>query len=105
MLVVPLRPIPNQALQVQLGGQACNLAVYQTVLGLFMDVSVGSTLIIAGVLCENLNRIVRSEYLGFLGDFAFADTQGTSDPEYAGLGSRWQLLYLDEDDLEEREGG
>lgn len=41
-----------------------------------------------------MNLIVRSAYLGFIGDLAFIDTQGTSDPIYAGLGTRFQLVYL-----------
>lgn len=66
---------------------------------MFMDVYVGTTLIIAGVQCENLNRIVRDSYLGFQGDFAFRDTQGDTDPYYTGLGTRYRLLYLTPDDL------
>lgn len=100
MLLVPLQPVPNQTLQVQLGGQACTLNVYQFAYGLFMDVYVGTALIIGGVICENLNRIVRSLYLGFVGDFCFLDTGGTSDPIYTGLGTRFQLLYLEETDLQ-----
>jgi hypothetical protein len=30
----------------------------------------------------------------------FFDTQGRSDPVYAGLGTRWVLLYLDSADVE-----
>ena len=74
--------MPNQTLQVQLANQPCQLNVYQFAFGLFMDVYVAGTLVIAGVLCQNLNRIVRSAYLGFSGDFAFVDTQGTTDPIY-----------------------
>lgn len=94
MLVVPLQPLPNQTLQVQLNNQPCTIEVVQFAYGLFMTVYVGSTIIIATVLCENFNRIVRSSYLGLLGDFVFLDTQGTDDPIYTGLGSRFQLLYL-----------
>jgi len=97
MQIVPLQPVPNQTLQVQLNGQACTLYVLQSPFGLFMTVYVGTTLIIASVICENFNRIVRSLYLGFSGDFVFLDTQGTEDPIYTGLGgstARFQLLYL-----------
>lgn len=97
MLVVPLQPIPNQTLQVQLNGQACTLDVFQYAYGLFMSVTVGDTLIIATVLCENDVLIVRNSYLGFIGDFIFFDTQGTQNPDYTGLGgavSRYKLIYL-----------
>ena len=99
MLIVPLQPVPSQQVQIQLGGQACTLNVRQLAYGLFMDVFVGNQQIIAGVICENLNRIVRSLYLGFVGDFVFVDTQGSADPLYTGLGSRWQLTYLEVADL------
>lgn len=104
MQLVPLQAVPNQTLQVQLAGQACALNVYQLTYGLFVDVYVNNTLVIAGVIAENLNRIVRSLYLGLVGDFAFIDTQGATDPVYTGLGARYQLLYLEEADLPAGEG-
>ena len=104
MQVVPLQPVPNQTLQCQLGGQPCTIEVAQNAYGLFTTLFVGKTLIIAGVLSEDLNRIVRSLYLGFSGDLAFVDTQGTDDPVFTGLGSRWQLLYLAPSDLPSGEG-
>jgi hypothetical protein len=102
MQVVPLLPQPNQTVQVQLGGQPCTLNIFQQAYGLFMTVYVGQTLIVASVICENLNRIVRSTYLGFSGDFCFFDTQGTTDPIYTGLGdseARYQLIYLEAADV------
>lgn len=98
---VPLADVPSQLVQVQLGGQACEIAVYQEATGLFCDVSVNNAPapLIAGVICENLNRIVRSLYLGFIGDFVFVDTAGSSDPSWPGLGSRYQLVYLTPADL------
>ncbi len=97
MQIVPIQPIPNQTLQAQLGGQAVTLNVYQMAYGLFVDVYVGTTLIIAGVIALNATLIVRSAYLGFDGDLEFLDTQSLtnpSDPVYTGLGSRFQLAYL-----------
>lgn len=94
MLFVPLQQVPNQAVSVILSNQSCQVNVYQKFFGLFMDVYVADTLIIGGVLCQNLNRIVRSAYLGFQGDLGFWDTQGTGDPYYTGVGKRYQLVYL-----------
>ena len=104
MQVVPLQPVPNQTLQCQLGGQACTIDVVQNAYGLFATLFVGTNLIIAGVLAQNLNRIVRSLYLGFFGDLCFVDVQGMSDPVYTGLGSRYQLVYLAPSDLPAGEG-
>jgi hypothetical protein len=101
--IVPLQAIPNQTLQVQLNSQNCTLNVQQFAFGLFITVYVGPSLIIPTVLCQNLNRIIRDAYLGFVGDLAFLDTQGTSNPVYTGLGSnsaaRYQLFYLFPADL------
>ena len=99
-LVVPLNAAPNQTLQAQLGGQACVLNIYQTSYGLFMDVYVGATPIVLGVICQNLNRIVRDAYRGFVGDFVFRDTQGSADPVYTGLGGQFELRYLEAADIQ-----
>jgi hypothetical protein len=99
MLIIPLQAIPNQTLTVTLSDQVTQLNVYQTYNGLFIDVLVENVLIIGGVICENQNRIVRSDYLGFSGDLAFIDTQGSDDPIYTGLGTRFFLTYLTTEEL------
>ena len=104
MLIVPIKPLPNQTLQVQLAGQAVSLNIYQLAYGLFVDVLLNNAPVINGVIAQNLNRIVRSLYLGLVGDFVFVDTQGDEDPVYTGLGSRFLLVYLEESDLPTGEG-
>lgn len=99
MLIVPLKPVPNQTLTISLGGQLSQINVYQKAYGLFVDLYVDNVLVIGGVIAENLNRIVRSAYLGFIGDLAFIDNQGMSDPVYTGLGGRYSLAYLEAADL------
>lgn len=98
-LYIPLKQIPNQAVSVQLDGQDCQINVYEKFFGLFLDLYVSNVLIIGGCLCLNLNRIVRSAYLGFSGDLGFWDTQGNSNPYYTGVGARFQLVYLTPADL------
>lgn len=93
-LLIPLTAVPNQSVQVTLNGQTCRVAVYQKDTGLYIDLYVGTALIIAGVICQHANRIVRDSYLGFTGDLAFIDTQGVSDPDYTGIGTRYVLVYL-----------
>lgn len=99
MQIIPILATPNQTLAVQLNNQSCQINIYQKSTGMFFDLYVSGGLVIGGVICLNQNRIVRSLYLGFLGDFIFVDTQGTTDPVYTGLGSRYQLVYLDPADL------
>jgi hypothetical protein len=99
MLVVPVQPVPNQTLSILLANQLCRLTLRTRWFGLFMDVSVNDAPIVQGVICQNWNRIIRSAYLGFIGDFAFWDTQGSVDPTFSGLGSRYLLFYLEKSDL------
>lgn len=102
--LIPIRAAASQQVQVQLGGQAVTINIFQQAYGLYVDVFVGGTAIIQGVIGENLNRIVRSTYLGFSGDLVFWDTQGEEDPVYTGLGARWQLAWIDPVDLATVEG-
>lgn len=100
MQVVPLQAVPSQIVSCQLATQSTLIAVYQKSTGMFMNVYVDGVLIIGGVICENLNRIVRSLYLGFTGDFTFVDTQGAEDPSYTGIGTRFFLVYIEASELE-----
>lgn len=95
MQEVPLQPVPAQSVNINLANQSCQIEVYQKSTGFFCNLSVNNTLLVSGVICQNLNRLVRSAYLGFAGDLCFVDNQGSDDPVYTGLGSRFSLIYLD----------
>lgn len=99
MLVIPIPSQKSQTLTAQLAGQNVRMNVYQKSTGMFIDVLVNDVLIIGGVICRDRTRIVRSTYLGFIGDVYFADIQGTDDPNWTGLGTRWLLVYLEASDL------
>ncbi len=94
MLAIPLTAVPNQTLKATLNGQYCTLNIYTLSTGLYLDLLVNGSPIVQGVLCLNKVLIVRELYLGFIGDLVFADTQGESDPDYTGLGSRFVLMYV-----------
>lgn len=99
MLLIPIKATPNQQFNVVLGNQQCSVELRTLYDGLFASLYLNSTPIVLNVPCQNLNRLVKDEYLGFVGDLVFSDTQGTSDPEYSGLGSRYLLYYLEPSDL------
>lgn len=99
MQVIPLSAVPSQALSVLLAGQNCQIKVYQKTTGLYLDFSMNDAPVKSGVLCLDRVQLIRHAYLGFIGDLTFFDTQGVSDPAYTGLGSRWQLAYLEAADL------
>jgi hypothetical protein len=102
MMLIPTRALPNQTEQVQLGDQAVTISLRQERFGLYADVYLAGVLVAGGVLCQCLNRIVRAPYTGFVGDLIFADLQGSDDPIYTGLGSRFVLLYLEAADIAAR---
>lgn len=110
MLTIPTQSVVSQSLSVTLSNQACQISIYskQRFVGalpynikqsLYLDLYVSNSLVIGGVRCLNAVRIVRDYYLGFSGDIAFYDTQGTDDPIYSGLGSRFQLIYFNSTEL------
>ena len=100
MQVIPLAATPNQTMKCVLGGQYCTIRLMTTSAGLLIDVLVNESPVVQGVLCLDQNRLIRYPYLGFVGDLVFVDTQGSQDPEYSGLGSRYQLLYLSPGDYD-----
>lgn len=100
MLGIPLNAVSSQKLSITLAGQPCQLSVYTLLDGaIYMDVLLNGSPIVQCARCLNNNKIVRAAYTGFIGDFIFTDTQGSSDPTYDGLGARYQLVYLESSDL------
>jgi hypothetical protein len=94
MLTIPLNKVANQTLSVILAGQNCTLNIYAKLDNLFCDVGLNGSPIVTAVICQNLNFIVCRNYSSFAGNLMFIDTQGESDPNFDGLGDRYQLLYL-----------
>ncbi len=116
MQQIQINAVPAQTLTVVLGGQSCQIALYQkqpivdeygVAAGLFLDLTVGSTPILTAVRCLDRTRLLLDRtYLGVVGDFMFLDAQGTgppafngSPPYYTGLGTQFLLLYLEASDL------
>lgn len=97
---VPIIDAASQVVRANLGGQSCRIQIRQTTAGgVFIDLYVDELPIVVGVACQNRNRIVRDAYLGFTGDLAMVDTLGESDPQTPGLGTQFQLFYLEAADL------
>lgn len=102
MLIVPLAAIPSQQFAITLDGQNCTISVYQKTTGVYFDLLVANVPITSTVRCLNAAQLCEDrQYLGFVGDFVMVDTQGLSDPEYTGLGTRYKLIYLEAADIAE----
>lgn len=100
MQIVPIIDAYAQTLTITLGGQSCRIDLKTRSTGLYCDLYVNDTLIIGGVVCRNLKKIVINGYLGFVGDLLFSDTQGVDDPSSPGLGTRYLLMYIEQSDLD-----
>ncbi len=98
MQEIPLQPVPSQSTKVVLGGQACQLLVYQKPQGLFVDINADDADVVVGVIARDAVPLVCREYTGFSGNLLFIDSQGSSDHSYDGLGSRFSLVYLTADE-------
>ena len=101
MQQINLQSVSSQHLQAVLDGQNCVITIYVKNQCMFFDLSVNGVQIAYAVQCKNLVSLVPTAYLGFSGWLIFYDTQGTDDPLYIGLGTRWILLYLDSADVED----
>lgn len=93
MQIIPLNAVASQKFNVQLSGQNCSINLYQKSTGLYFDLAIDDNTIIESMICLNDVGLVRESYLGFFGQLVFVDTQGTDDPYYTGLGSRFLLTY------------
>lgn len=94
MQAVPLQPVPSQSVKVVLGGQNCQILVYQKPQGVFVDVAVNGVDVAVATIARDAVPLVCREYAGFAGNLLFIDSQGSADPSYDGLGSRFDLVYL-----------
>lgn len=102
MLIVPVQATPNQTFSILLGNQSCQITLTTRFYGLFFDLSVSNEEVRNGVICRNQNRLIRYPALGFIGDFWFTDTQGSTDPVFGGLGSRYLFEYWEAADVAAR---
>lgn len=109
---IPLRAVPNQSLQIVLGGQNCTLRLYTREAAeaehLFCDLAVARELIISGIICQDMTPLVPYRHLAFEGQLFFVDMQGDEAPNWRGLNERWRLVRLEPgkafDDADDGEG-
>ncbi|WP_311271088.1 phage baseplate plug protein [Sphingobium sp. WCS2017Hpa-17] len=90
---IPLAALASQIVAISLANQAARVQVYQKRTGLYLDLYLNDEPVVTGVLCRDRVWLIRDAYRGFSGDLCFVDTQGLSDPDYTGLGSRFVLVW------------
>jgi hypothetical protein len=92
--IVPIQPVPAQTFQVTLGTQNCTITLQQLSTGLYASLSINGVPIISGRYCNDRVNLIRQAYLGFVGWLYFVDSSGGQcRPSYAGLGSKFLLVY------------
>lgn len=99
MIVVPLIATPSQDLKIVLGGQSCDISVAQKGEHVYLSLTLPAGSVLNTMMCRNEVLLVRETYLGFVGDLAFIDLQGETDPYWDGLGTRYILVYLTPDEV------
>lgn len=99
MRTVSILPQKSQSISVNLAGQQCTIRLIQRESFIYMDLTVNGNPIMQGVPCLFGNKMVRYSYLGFVGDLVFLDNVGQQDPFWEGLGSRYNLYYIEENEL------
>ncbi len=99
MQTITLQPLKAQEVTVTLEGQSVTLRIVQRTTGLYIDIGIADLWIAQGVICQNCSKLVRYAYLGLQGEIFFADTKGSDDPDYSGLGSRFLLFYATAEEM------
>ena len=99
MQVIPIQPVPSQQVLCVLGGQNCQIAIYeraaQGFTNIYVDLNSNGTNMFLATLAHNGDPLDPcNSYDGFQGNLFFVDTQGVDDPQYTGFGTRWFLVYL-----------
>ncbi len=93
IFIIPMLPTPSQRMTVTLSGQLTQIAVYQKLNDIYVDVRVNNRPIVTGAIARDRVSIVRHGYLAFIGELAICDTQGVTDPLFSELGLRYLLTY------------
>jgi hypothetical protein len=104
MLVIPIQAVPSQQVLCVLGGQNCQIAIYQKGNSVFVDLNSNGTDMCVACLAHNAVPLDScNSYDGFQGNLYFIDSQGLDDPEFTGFNTRWFLVYLTAAEVAETE--
>lgn len=99
MIEIPLQKVPNQELQIILNGQNCALHVYWRFGKLYCDLMVNNEQVFTGCMIQDCQLINQSPSLLFSGGLIMVDTLGDATPCWDELDSRWVLVYLTNEEI------
>ena len=99
MREIPLLNVPNQQLQVVLGGQDCTIHVYQRGPRVYLDLDLDGEMLCEGAICMP-GVAIGGELHPFVGTLIFADELASPDaqepPQYEGFRTRWKFYYVED---------
>nr|DAH29442.1 MAG TPA: hypothetical protein [Bacteriophage sp.] len=104
MTEVPLIATPNQELAIELEEQDCTIQVRQLGNYTYLTLWVDSTLIVENAICMPGVAILQGYVHGFRGNFVLVDSSDPNNQQlsnYTELGSRFILLYLTDEEINE----
>jgi len=88
LMNIPLQPVPNQSVSFLLNGTSYTIDVDTRLENIYISIFQEGQYVLR-------NRALRAYApVGF--NLQLADTLGTDDPVYTGLGSRWLLMGLEQ---------
>lgn len=91
MKIIPLEAVPNQRVSIILDSTAYTIEVLTRNDRLYVTIWAEAQRILA-------NRFLAC-YAPLIREFVLIDLDGTEDPVYNGLGTRWLLAFAEESDL------
>lgn len=94
---IDLAATASQTVTTTLSGKTVRLWVRQLSTGLYVDIWVEETPFLMGILCLAGTPLIRNPASVLPVELVFLDTQGSEDPDYTGLGTRWVLAYREND--------
>lgn len=100
MEIIPLEAVNNQKFSIVLGGQNCDITVYERNERVFVDLSVDGAVVRQGMLAVAGNILPRNTS-AFFGALMFVDILDGYEvfPRYAEFDRRWQFVWLTEEEM------
>lgn len=105
MIKIPLSPLPNQEFMIVLGKHNCTINLYQRGDHMYLDLFVANQAIEQGALVRPKASLITVSTALFTGQLRIIDKERDpleqEEPNYLGLGSRFELYYLSDKEVKE----
>lgn len=93
LYTIPLLAEPSQQASFNMSELSCRVWIRQLSTGLYLDLWQNEERLLSGALCVDRVDLIRNPASPFPGTLMFLDQQGTQDPTYDGLDTRFLLQF------------